>query len=269
MIDIGDAVPLEITIKKAGGVPDDAGNVVLTITLPDGTTATPTITHTPGTGVYGVAYLATQAGPHPYRWVATGNNSGVLEDVFTVENPAPALASVAETINEMRLTSVRDADRETLRGWLQLATNAIELDLGIVAVRRTVIEEHDDLAPAGAILLRATPVISVTSVVIEGTAVDPALWRAGRAGIVRHATRWPYSRWRAATVTLVAGYDRPPAVLRNMAMEIVRRLWQQRHQMPQPTIDDVSGALDAISAGARTPGEIWRAYQALRAVGIA
>jgi hypothetical protein len=43
--------------------------------LPDGTTATPSVTIT-GTGVYRVDYTPTVAGLHTLRWLATGTNAG-------------------------------------------------------------------------------------------------------------------------------------------------------------------------------------------------
>ena len=72
--DLGDVVTVGVTVKDSAGVAADATTVVATVTLPDATTATPTVAHT-GTGLYSVAYTPTMAGQHQIRWVATGTNA--------------------------------------------------------------------------------------------------------------------------------------------------------------------------------------------------
>ena len=42
---LGSQVPLGVTITDANGNPADATTVVLTVTNPDGTSATPSVTH--------------------------------------------------------------------------------------------------------------------------------------------------------------------------------------------------------------------------------
>jgi len=49
--DLGDAVTLSYTNKDASGNPADSTTMVATVTLPDGTSATLSVTHG-GTGLY-------------------------------------------------------------------------------------------------------------------------------------------------------------------------------------------------------------------------
>ena len=78
---LGSQVPLGVTITDATGTPADATAVNLTITLPDGTTATPSVNHS-GTGLYDVDYTPSQAGRHTLFWVATGTNASSYSELF-------------------------------------------------------------------------------------------------------------------------------------------------------------------------------------------
>ncbi|MBX6358141.1 MAG: hypothetical protein IRZ05_20120, partial [Micromonosporaceae bacterium] len=72
--DLGDVVPLSVTVTSASGQPEDATAVHLTITLPDGSTVTQGPIASTSPGVYDYDYATMQAGVHRVRWVATGNN---------------------------------------------------------------------------------------------------------------------------------------------------------------------------------------------------
>jgi hypothetical protein len=88
--DIGDVVTLDFT-DEVDGVPTDAGAVTVTVTKPDGSTVTPSVSHD-DVGVYSAQYAPTLDGPYTYRWVATGTGQTAESGSFYVG----AVVSVAE-----------------------------------------------------------------------------------------------------------------------------------------------------------------------------
>ena len=107
---LGAVVPLTFHVKDAGGDLADAGAVTLTITLPNGTTESPTPTN-PETGVYLYDYTPAAGGRYVARFVATGANAGADEDAFDVlaanTGQAPTLAEV-----KLYLGDVSESDAE-------------------------------------------------------------------------------------------------------------------------------------------------------------
>lgn len=159
--DLGDTVPLAATCATASGIPTNATTAVLTLTLPDGTTATPAVPAPGQTGQYRVDYPTTQAGRHAVRWLFTGPGSAYT-DMFDVREAVPPLiVSLADMKSHLNITTtLHDAD---LRSWLETTTLLVE-SLAGACVRRTVTETHD--IPEGgtlAVALRHTPVLTVTS----------------------------------------------------------------------------------------------------------
>lgn len=85
--DFGATVPLAVNVFAADGVTSaNADTITLTITLPDGTTTTPTVTNPPTvTGSY--VYLYTQppqAGRYVVYWDAGGANTSAYATAFVV-----------------------------------------------------------------------------------------------------------------------------------------------------------------------------------------
>ena len=82
----GMPVPLAFTLVDQNGTPVDPAvtQPVVTVTLPDGTTATPTVTHT-GTGTFTAVYNTTEAGHHLIAWACTdATHPGAFADEFDV-----------------------------------------------------------------------------------------------------------------------------------------------------------------------------------------
>ena len=88
--DLGDPVALSVTVRDAAGALANAGAMTLTVTLPDGTTATPTISN-PSTGTYTATYVPAVVGRFVARWVSTGANAAAYSEDFTVVAGAPLL----------------------------------------------------------------------------------------------------------------------------------------------------------------------------------
>jgi hypothetical protein len=83
---VGNPVPLTFTLPNAAGAPVNAvaTQPVVTVTLPDLTTATPAVSNT-GPGVYTATWNTTQAGHHTVAWVcADATNPGGYADEFDV-----------------------------------------------------------------------------------------------------------------------------------------------------------------------------------------
>ena len=135
----GSVVPLTWTNTDTTGAPQNAATVTVTITLPDGTSAAPTVTHG-GTGVYSAAYVTTQAGHHIVLWAAVDPTyPGAFADTFEVQPSAdPTILSQAEAKDILQLTGTTQFDAR-IQGWNGSATNVIEYICGPV-VQQTVTE---------------------------------------------------------------------------------------------------------------------------------
>lgn len=103
----GSVVPLTFTVTDADGNAANAGGAALLITLPDGTTTSPTLDN-PVTGTYQTDYVPTLPGRHVARLTLTGANAGVIEDVFDVAPLAQAHVTVADVRDYLGDTSATD-----------------------------------------------------------------------------------------------------------------------------------------------------------------
>jgi len=102
---IGDVLPWSVTITDEDGAPQNAGQMALTITRPDGTLypGSPFTVAPDPTGQYDHPAAADQNGRWVGTWVATGAYAGAYNQVFDVEDttiPAwyPTLEDVAAHI---------------------------------------------------------------------------------------------------------------------------------------------------------------------------
>lgn len=161
MYDLGDVVNYTLTIKDANGTLADAGSVVCTITLPDNSTNTPTVSH-PSTGTYTIAYTTVQSGRHLMRWVATGVNASTQSDVFWVAAADPGLIiSLAEARAAIGLQQSFTLNDEDLRELIASATATMEDICGPI-LAKSCDEWHD--GGTSVVALLEPPVISITTV---------------------------------------------------------------------------------------------------------
>ena len=257
---------------EEGGVLVNAQSATLTITLPDGTTATPTVTNPPATtGHYECDYQTTLSSPQGRyfgAWLFTFPSGATVpyEESFDVGR---GIVSVDEALHYLRaqnvLTSEPDLD---LLQWLTfVATNAVELDLGRAIVKQTFTETRDGGDPV--IRLKKTPVISVTSVTENGVALSTGDYILRRSNMLQRGTttsRWCWAGgWENVTVTYVAGYVNPPYIVRQVALAAIQGMWQDSQQADHPSMDEFGAANVRAAVGALTPIEM-RAYDALRPV---
>lgn len=228
--DLGDVHPLSVVTRDSAGDPADVGTIALAITLPDGTAVdpAPSITNPPDvTGTYTYDYLTTMAGLHTYRWLATGENAAAYADSFNViDSTWRAIVGLAETKTHLGITD-DDAD-EKLRGFILSASAVVEGIVGAVA-RRTVTETYH--GGGCALVLRSGPVLSITSVTENGTAVDSSNYSVSDAGVLYRASNYiPNGIWLAGinnvTVTYVVGRTVVPFSVLDATKELIRINWR-------------------------------------------
>lgn len=226
MYDLGDPVGLAVSITDSSGNPADAGAVTATVTLPDGTTATPTVNH-PGVGQYTATYTPTVIGRHNVRWVATGANASAFNDVFDVRaGLSTSLLSLADARKALNIDDSDTSQDEEIRDYLEAITDVIEGYTDAI-VDRTVVEQ---VSSYGSMLTLSTlPVKSITSInnvqtsgwsqQLADLVVDPT------TGIIRRLSRGTFGG-EVYTVTYVAGRGNivPPA-LALAARIILKNVW--------------------------------------------
>lgn len=277
-MDLGDTLGFRSDLYdkpvEQGGVLVNATTAALTITLPDGTTTAPSIVNPPlVTGKYLYDYVAVQSGRHVGTWLFTmaGGKTTSYVETFDV---GQGLVTVDEAVAHLRAAGVvtSSADLDQLQWLCMVATDAVERDLGRVLTRRTVTEVYD--GGQSAIVLRQSPVISVTSVsdsAVVISALDYTLDQSTgilyRGGTSTYWTRFTTGR-QSVSVTYVAGYTDPPRAARMVALTIVQSLWQESQQSAHPLIDEGAG-VDMFSAVGSMNSYLQRAYDSLRAPAIA
>lgn len=232
--EIGDAIPLTWTVT-VGGVATNA-TVALTVTLPDGTTTSPTVTN-PSTGNYAASLTASQSGPHAARWVATGAVTAAETVVFTVGG----LISLAEAKKEIGRTDSTDtADDAEIQDFIDAATLACDHIAGGQIMASTYTEWRD--GGDTEIALTNTPVVSVTSVTeyrgVSAQALTAQPLGSGsyngfgyvldidRVRRVAGGMPIPFFAGRAnVKLVYIAGYTAPPADANIAARVIFAHLW--------------------------------------------
>jgi hypothetical protein len=252
MFDLGDPVPLSVTVTDADGVAADATEVTLTITLPDGTNTVIGPIASTSPGVYDYDYVAVQAGVHRARWVATGANASAFSDVFVVDPAEGApFISLADAKEHLKKSRELSEDDESLRWFIGAACQMITDRMGHVSPVTVV---ADRTPRRGVIVLPERPVISVTSVVAlpGGDTVAAADPLAGTDGWTLESAEGVMSVPGSGRVrvTYRAGRSPLPQNFRLAALDLVKHLWQgsQHNQAGgRPALGDS----DAIAAGVR------------------
>ncbi len=176
LFDLGDVLPFSARLYDApGGELVNASSVALTVTRPDGTTVTPSVTNPPAEqGVYQVDHVSTQPGRYVGRWVFTmaGGATESYTETFDVRDSAPvALCSLAGAKRHLNMSSTVDDDE--LRGHIDAASILVEQHLRTSVARRT-----RTARVRGGDLLPYPPVLSVTSAVTvpAGPSLDVSSW---------------------------------------------------------------------------------------------
>jgi len=234
--DLGDVVPLGVKITDANGNLANATVVTCTITLPDGSSATPTVTNTQ-TGIYDTDYTPTMYGRYAVRWVATGTNASAYADEFTVRDFTDlGIVSLDEVKAHLNIPATNTNNDEEIRRFMDAAQDLAENYVGCVLGRKTFSSEKYD-GNTDILRIRNPRVISVTSVYENGVLltnadymVDPTGQRLYRlASGTLNVPNW-YGVWAPGVqnivVTYVSGFVIPPPSAKQGVLEIIRHLWQ-------------------------------------------
>jgi hypothetical protein len=268
--DLGDTLRFKSDVYDSNNALTTPQTIALTVTLPDGTTATPTPVVS-STGKYYADYVTTtQAGRYVGQWLFTFSGGKTTSYVETFDVGA-SLITVDEAVAHLRANGIITSadDLEQLQWLCLVATDAVERDLARVIARRTITETHD--GGSWSVILRQSPVISVTGVTQFGVAI--ADFHVDEFGILyRGSTNYstfPFLWGRQnVTVTYVAGYVDPPRIVRKVALNAVQGMWSESQQAAHPALTDFAEGAVFSAQGALTSIE-QRAYDSLRAVAIA
>jgi hypothetical protein len=252
-IDLGDPLPdLSVTVRDAAGALANAGAVTLVVTLPDGTTSSPTVTNA-STGTYTASYTPTQRGRHTAVWVATGANASAWTTTHNVVDPAAAIVGLADA--QAFLGVYQPALADDVRQVVETSSAAVEGYCGRTWRRQTVVETYD--GGRQTLLLRSTPVISITTVTESGTAVTSTGWVLDPAvGLLHRGTTISPSCWaygvQNIVVTAVVGAASIPEPVRYAVLLTSRGLWAERQGGTQQVdADQYAAPADVIPRQAR------------------
>jgi hypothetical protein len=221
--DLGDTVPLAVTVRDSAGDPTAAGTCLLSVELPDGTTVQPAVS-SDETGIYTVAYVPTMAGRYAIRWTST-EPATAYADVFDVRPAAPLyVLSLADARDALNITSSRHDEK--IRPYIEATTGALERYLGQVIVRRTFVETIT--ARRGgqpAVALSHWPVVSITSAATEDgvTTWDAGDLDADDVGILTGATFTG-----RIVVTYIAGRSEMPPEITLAARKVLAALYSDK-----------------------------------------
>jgi hypothetical protein len=255
--DVGSLYRSSLEVRDVTGALVAAATKVLTVTLPDQTTATPAVT-TDAPGLYHVDYQLMQEGLHAFSWVTTGPVTARTD----YEN-AVAFRSVVGLAELRTFLNVNDTSRDDVLR--QIAGAATELAEGIVGtcVIRTITNEHIPGTVRPVIRLTRGPlpsntaVTSVTSVWPGGpTWPASALMQYPESGTVEPSNGqgfW-YGPW---TATYQAGRAIVPQRVILAVFEICFDLWATQRMvssdLAEPSLTETALYETAMSPDYRIP----------------
>lgn len=226
--DLGDGVNLEHLVYDRDAQLA-AATVALTVTKPNGSTLTPTIT-SPSTGVYRAAtFTADQAGLWSGAWAVSGTVIDVAPFAFQVGDPAPQpYVSLAAVKKALGLSASDTQDDELIADAIDSVSREIEdvcersFNRDLVATTRSFdadadgIVDVDDFYTTTGLIIAASGTWAATDYVL-----------LPRNGVKHGRPGWPYEtirasgtrRWRlceGAEVTVTArwGWASVPAPVR-------------------------------------------------------
>lgn len=278
MPNLGSILPFSTDVYdkpvEDGGVLTNAASAVLTVTLPDGTSATPTVTN-PSTGKYVGNFQTTGSSPlgrYLGHWVLTFAG-GAIDTYDETIDVMSTIVTVDEALQHLRASGVikTEPDIDYLEWLCSVATNAVELALGRNYVRKTVVEVHS--GGCGSLILRRSPVLSITSVSESGSTLSASDYVVDPEMPILYRGSTSYSRAFSSgrlnvTVTYVVGSLNPPPVVRKVALNAIQGMWQSSQQAEHAALEEFAPESLAAAVAALTPIEM-AAYNSLRAAAIA
>lgn len=158
MAETGSSYRSTLKITDINGVLVDAVSVVLTVTAPDGTVTTPTVSHD-STGSYRADIVLSQEGLYKLVWTSTSPNT--IKTDYVPSNVFRSIISIDEARNAAGYV---EGDNDN--AFRQVMAAATELVEGVVGacVQRTITNERVVGSEAQVIRLAHAPLPSDTSV---------------------------------------------------------------------------------------------------------
>jgi hypothetical protein len=232
--DLGSIAAEAVNITDATSALANATAVVATITLPDGTTATPSVTNS-STGVYQFNYQPTQVGRHTVAWIATGSNASSYYTEFTVRDPSQiSIVSLDEVKSHLNILTTNNDDE--LRRMMDAATDLCQSYTGTILGRVTFNSEIYD-GNVDTIRIYHPRVLTILSVYENDVLLDPSAYSLDYTGqrltrVTTGSLSSPnyYGIWAQGVqniiISYVAGYINPPPAIKQGILETIRHLWQ-------------------------------------------
>lgn len=260
MLSAGGMYPIAFDVKDTTGTLIHAATATLTVTLPDGTTATPAITDTAVPGQYRLSYQTTIPGRYTAHAVTTGPVTSWDDEWDAAPSPWPAIVSLADAKAQLKMPLADHANDDLLRDYIAGVTGAIE-EYKHEAIARRAVTDELDLCAAGwygygrrSFRLWTTPVISLTSVVSWDGAMtwDVTQMRVSASGVVRVMGGIPVTG--LADVTYVAGYQQVPGRYRRGALVMLQHVWETQRG---PSAALAMGGVIGPEEHFRQPGEFF------------
>ena len=156
--------------------------------------------------------------------------------------PGTDIVTVAEVKTHLNIPSSDTSSDAELAGFISAATPVIEHVTGPV-VARAVVEKYD--GGYEALVLRQPPVISITSVTEDGTAVAASDYTLSDAGVLyRKSGVWLCGR-STVQVTYQAGRSTVPASIALAAKELIRINWRPQQGGNYSPVDGGSSDVGA------------------------
>ena len=247
---LGGPVPLTFTLTDVNGNPVNAvaTQPVVTVTLPDQTTATPSVSNT-GTGIYTAAYKTTEAGHHLVSWTcADATYPGGYADEFDVwSTTSTNVLSLADAKGILSVASTNTTYDDLIEKVNGSVTSWLEWYCGAI-VPQTV---QETLRVGGLVVqLSRPPVINLVTwtSVPAGLANTTATLAQANSGpmfpVMLYGVAYPLNQlffdqkqgWVRNTSGLpfyygpyiwqyMAGYETIPAAIRLAASVVLRHLY--------------------------------------------
>jgi hypothetical protein len=261
MISAGGMYPIAFDVKDTTGALTHATTATLTITLPDGTTATPAITDATVSGQYRLAYQTTIPGRYTAHATTTGPVTSFDDEFDASPTPWPAIISLADAKAQLNMPLTDHSKDDLLRDYIAGITGAAEDYVNETIVRRVVTDRLDLcygtwgwgrhqfrlwMAPV------QTPLISVIS--WDGTITWDVtkLW-VTQSGVV-HVVPGGIPVTGLVDVTYAPGYAQVPGRYRRGALVMLQHVWEtQRGGSPLGAMGGVIGPEEHF----RQPGEFF------------
>ena len=260
--EVGQTATVALKVYDSAGSLADlgGGNPTCTVTKPDGTTTTATVTRN-STGYYQGAYTTTTAGRHRFTFTGTGTNSGGLpwSDVVDVWPADPrlilSLADAKAALNVPAGTRVND---DELRLYIAATTAVIEDIVGSVLTTSKT-ETFDGGTCSVSLSQRAT---AITSVVVGGTTLTAGTQYVANlvSGLVYAGSTSSSSTFTSGVQNVVVTYTTgsssidPNVIL--AAREEVRFLYQIGQQGGRPSLGGAPTDLSWTPSGFAVPQRV-------------